>query len=127
MRRRLTAGALAALALAAGCAAPTAIPPAQAAGPQPSAREVAYLAGFARTIYRGRTAERTSAFLGDGSDLRICIRSPVPGGYDHTLLTLQRRITEDFVSQAADDTLIERSREGVRACRDAANRWIALR
>jgi len=112
-----------------GCAAPgsTLVPAVSAAGIEPTRAELAYVTGTARTLYRGRPVERSATFLTGGPDLRICVRSPVKGGYDHTLLTLQRRITDDFIPQAADDVLIERTRAGVEACRRSAIRWIALR
>lgn len=123
-----------ALSASSGCAAPTETTAANLGRPAatlktqdgPTRTEADYIRQTARTIYRTGPIERSRNFL-PGADLRLCIRSPRSGDYDHTLLTLQRRITDDFIPQAADDVVIDRSRAGALPCRRLVRDWISLR
>ncbi len=124
------------LGLTSGCAAPvrdgptssTTRPATGLTTAAPSAIELRYLRQTAATIYRGRPLERSAAFLPSAGDgYRLCVRAAVKGGYDHTLFTLQRRIAEDFIPQAGDDVLIERTSAATMPCRDPRIDWISLR
>ncbi|MFD2238534.1 hypothetical protein [Aureimonas populi] len=82
--------------------------------------ETAYVEQTAAVVYRRAAVERLSGLLfSDARGHGTCVRSPArqPGSADYTLLILQRRITEDFIPQAADDVLILRSREDAAPCR----------
>ena len=134
------------LTLASGCAAAggpspldlTPVPQAVAAPPAGAPRlqllpaERAYVADTASVIYRRRPADRTRDFIfADERGFGLCLRSPVKGGgYDHTLLILQRRIAEDFIPQAADDVVVLRASADVSACKrplGSDNAWIKVR
>ncbi|SHI55355.1 hypothetical protein SAMN02745911_0494 [Aureimonas altamirensis DSM 21988] len=119
---------LASAVLLCGCAVARTAPPAMAAALQPNGEalsrvEADYVAQTARTLYRGATVERAARFVsGPAGAHGACVRSPagsVTGG-DYTLIVLQRRVTDDYISQAADDALILRSASEVAACRARA-------
>lgn len=111
-----------------GCAAAETAPAAMPAGAKPSGDaltrvEADYVVQTARTLYRGATVERAARFVsGPAGAHGACVRSPagaVTGG-DYTLIVLQRRVTDDYISQAADDALILRSASEVAECRARA-------
>lgn len=118
---------LACAVLLCGCAVARTVQPVMAAaertGEVLSRVEADYVVQTARTLYRGATVERASRFVaGPAGAHGACVRSPagaVTGG-DYTLIVLQRRVTDDYIPQAADDALILRSASEVAACRARA-------
>lgn len=92
--------------------------------------EEAYVAQTAAVIYRRASVDRLPGLLfSDARGHGTCVRSPSGASEtaDYTLLILQRRITEDFISQAADDVLILRSASDAAPCRqlgNAAGLWV---
>ena len=132
------AGRIAGLALvlagASGCGAATALAPSSmlataAAAEMPNAAEIRYVRETGAAVYRrAPTVERTRGFVfaGAASGYGICLRAPAKGGgFDHTLLVLQRRIVGS-VSQVEDDAAILRRSADVTLCRDQAD-WVAAR
>ena len=122
-------GALVALALSlSACTGVDAQAPALA-GPLTPAEE-AYVAQTAAVIYRRASVDRLPGLLfSDARGHGTCVRSPsgARDKADYTLLILQRRITEDFISQAADDVLILRSASDAAPCRrlgSVAGLWV---
>ncbi|KTQ95160.1 hypothetical protein NS226_13350 [Aureimonas ureilytica] len=94
----------------------------------PNALERQYLGETGHAVYRGRSFQRTRNFLfGDPSrGYAICLRSAKRGGgFDHTLLVLQRRIS-GAVSQVEDDVQILRAAADVGACRTRSD-WVDAR
>lgn len=111
--------------------APPSAPSASVSLTQLYPAERVYVADTASVIYRRRQAERTRDFVfSNERGFGICLRSPTSGGYDHTLLILQRRITEDFIPQAADDVVVLRSTADVMLCKgrlEGDNAWVKAR
>ena len=94
----------------------------------PNALERNYFAETGRAIYRGRPFQRTRNFLfADASrGYAVCLRAAQRGGgFDHTLLILQRRIS-GAVSQVEDDAQILRASAEITACR-ARFDWVDAR
>jgi len=123
------------LALAgAGCGSATAVGPSGAivttvSAEMPNAAEIRYVRDTGAAVYRrAPIVERTRGFVfasaADGYG--VCLRAPVKGGgFDHTLLVLQRRILGS-VSQVEDDAAILRRSADVAPCRERAD-WVATR
>ncbi len=85
--------------------------------------EATYVGQTAAVVYRRASVDRLDGLLfSDGRGHGTCVRSPAGAGEaaDYTLLILQRRVTQDFISQADDDVLILRSAEEAAACRRLA-------
>lgn len=119
MRLRLL-GALAAVLTLSACASVEANPVLLPMTPA----EATYVGQTAAVVYRRASVDRLAGLL--FSDVRghgTCVRSPSGAGEsaDYTLLILQRRITEDFISQADDDVLILRTAQEAAPCRRLAN------
>lgn len=119
---------LACAVLLCGCAVARTAPAAVPDAPRPRGDaltriEADYVGQTARTLYRGATVERAARFVKVPAGAHgACVRSPagaVTGG-DYTLIVLQRRVTDDYIPQAADDALILRSASEVAACRARA-------
>lgn len=82
--------------------------------------EATYVSQTAAVVYRRASVDRLAGLVfSDARGHATCVRSPSGAveGADYTLLVLQRRITEDFISQTDDDVLILRSAQEAAACR----------
>jgi hypothetical protein len=85
-----------------------------------TASEIAYVEQTAAVVYRRASVDRLAGLLFSGERGHgVCVRSPAGAGdaADYSLLVLQRRIVEDFISQADDDVLILRSAAEAAPCR----------
>lgn len=129
--------AVACAAVLCGCAAAARTAPAPMpvapAGDRLTGVEADYVGQTARTLYRGATIERAARFVPGPSGMHgACVRSPagaVDGG-DYTLIVLQRRVTDDYIPQAADDALILRGAGDAAICRARAAEagfWLPVR
>lgn len=119
MRSALVLALSAALSLGA-CASVTADPVLLPMTPA----EATYVGQTAAVVYRRASVDRLAGLLfSDARGHGTCVRSPSGAGEaaDYTLLILQRRITEDFISQADDDVLILRTAQEAAPCRSLAN------
>lgn len=82
--------------------------------------EETYVSQTGAVVYRRASVDRLAGLLfSDARGHATCVRSPSGAGEnaDYTLLVLQRRITQDFISQTDDDVLILRSATEAAACR----------
>lgn len=82
--------------------------------------EETYVSQTAAVVYRRASVDRLAGLVfSDGRGHGTCVRSPSGAveSADYTLLVLQRRITQDFISQTDDDVLILRSAAEAAPCR----------
>ncbi|KAA0970750.1 hypothetical protein FPY71_09735 [Aureimonas fodinaquatilis] len=91
-----------------------------------------YVMQTGRSLFRGKPIERARGFLfTGGSGYAVCVRAPATGSQpaDYALLVLQRRVTDDYIPQAADDVVILRSATETLPCRKLGERpgnWTTL-